>query len=475
MGQRLNGTAVRWDMIDAEGLARRLRGDLIRPGDPGYGPAARLWNGMISRHPGLVARCAGTSDVVAAVSFARDNQWPLAIRGGGHGVAGQALCDDGLVIDLAGMTGISVDAKARTVRVQGGCTLGAVDRATQAYGLATPLGVVTETGIAGLTLSGGMGWLRRKYGLSCDNLIGAEVVTAAGEVLRADADENADLFWAICGGGGNFGVVTSFDYQLHPVGPEVFFCYMFFTADRAVEVLRATEQLVADEPSGFAPIAVFGRVPAMPELPPDAHGQLFVAVLGLYPGDPGYGERWLAPLRWIAPPIGDLSRRMTYVQAQSMLDEDYPDGGYYYWKSVNLPELSDDVIDRLVTGAAAAPCPGSTIDVWFQGGAMAHAGGTGSAFGNREVPYLIGVEGNCERRADADANVAWVRDVVSGLRRHSTGGVYLNFPGFLEEGEDLTREGLASYDRLVEVKTRYDPANIFRFNANICPLGACKD
>jgi FAD binding domain/Berberine and berberine like len=456
-------------MIDAEGLARRLRGDLIRPGDPGYGPAARLWNGMISKHPGLVARCAGTSDVAAAVSFARDNQLPLAIRGGGHGVAGQALCDDGLVIDLAGMTAISVDAEARTVRAQGGCTLGAVDQATQAYGLATPLGVVTETGIAGLTLSGGMGWLRRKYGLSCDNLIGAEVVTAAGEVLRADADENADLFWAIRGGGGNFGVVTSFDYQLHPVGPEVFFCYMLFTADRAVEVLRAAEHFVASEPSGFAPIAVFGRVPAVPEFPPDAHGQPFVALLGLYPGDPGDGERRLAPLRSIAPPIGDLSGRMTYTQAQSVLDEDYPDGGYYYWKSVNLPGLSDDVIGRLVTGAAAAPCPGSTIDVWFQGGAMAHADGTGSAFGNREVPYLIGVEGNCERRTDADANVAWVRNVVTGLRRYSTGGVYLNFPGFLEEGEDLIREGLASYDRLVEVKTRYDPANIFRFNANICP------
>ena len=457
-------------MTDAAGLARRLRGDLIRPGDPGYGPATRLWNGMISKHPGLVARCAGTGDVAAAVSYARDNQLPLAVRGGGHGVAGQALCDGGLVIDLAGMTGVWVDARARTVRAQGGCTLGDVDRATQAYGLATPLGVVTETGIAGLTLSGGMGWLRRKYGLSCDNLIGAEIVTATGEVLRADAGTNADLFWAIRGGGGNFGVVTSFDYRLHPVGPEVFFCYALFPADRAVEVLRAAERLVADEPSAFAPVAVLGRVPAVPEFPPDAHGRLFVALLGLYPGDPGEGERALAPLRSIAPPIGDLSGRMTYTQAQSVLDEDYPDGWYYYWKSANLPQLNDDVIGHLVTDAAAAPCPRSTIDVWFQGGAMA-AGGTSSAFGNRGVPYLIGVEGNCERRAGADANVTWVRDVIAGLRQYSTGGVYLNFPGFLEEGEDLIRQGLADYDRLVEIKTRYDPANIFRFNANILPRG----
>jgi FAD binding domain-containing protein/berberine-like enzyme len=471
VGRRLHGTAASRGTIDAEGLARRLQGDLLRPGDPGYGPATRLWNGMISKHPGLVARCAGTRDVAAAVSFARDNQLPLAIRGGGHGVAGQALCDNGLVIDLAGMTGISVDAKGRTVRAQGGCTLGDVDQATQAYGLATPLGVVTKTGIAGLTLSGGMGWLRRKYGLSCDNLIGAEIVTAAGEVLRADAGENADLFWAIRGGGGNFGVVTSFDYRLYPVGPEVFFCYVLFPVDRAVEVLRAAEQFVAAEPSGFAPIAVLGRVPAVPEFPPDAHGQPFVALLGMYPDDPGAGERVLAPLRSIAPPIGDLSGRMAYTQAQSVLDEDYPDGWYYYWKSVNLPQLSDDVIDRLVAAAAAAPCPRSTIDVWFQGGAMARADGTGSAFGNREVPYLIGVEGNSEQRAGADASVAWVRNVIAGLRQYSTGGVYLNFAGFLEEGEDLTREGLASYDRLVEVKTRYDPANIFRFNANIRPRG----
>ena len=457
------------NMVDAEGLARRLHGDLIRPGDAGYGPGTRLWNSMISKHPALVARCAGNGDVAAAVSFARDNQLPLAIRGGGHGVAGQALCDDGLVVDLSAMTGVSVDAKARTVRAQGGCTLGDVDQATQACGLATPLGVVTETGIAGLTLSGGMGWLRRKYGLSCDNLIRAEIVTAAGQVLRASADENEDLFWAIRGGGGNFGVTTSFDYRLYPVGPEVFFCYVLYSADRAVEVLRAAEQFVAAEPSGFAPIAVLGRVPAVPEFPPDAHGQLFVALLGLYPDDPGEGERVLAPLRSIAPPIGDLSGRMTYTQAQSVLDEDYPDGWYYYWKSVNLPELSDDVIGRLVTSAAAAPCHRSTVDVWFQGGAMAQADETGTAFGNRSKPYLIGVDGNSERRAGADANVAWVRDVIAALRQYSTGGVYLNFAGFLEEGEDLTREGLASYDRLAEIKTRYDPDNIFRFNANIRP------
>lgn len=470
MGQRLKGTARSISTIDADGLARKLRGDLIHPGDPGYGPATRLWNGMISKHPSLIARCAGTLDVAVAVSFARDNQLPLAIRGGGHSVAGQALCDDGLVIDLSFMDGVSVDAKARTVRAQGGCTLGEVDRATQAYGLATPLGVVTETGIAGLTLSGGMGWLRRKYGLSCDNLIGAEIVTAAGEVLRADADKNADLFWAIRGGGGNFGVVTSFDYRLHPIGPEVYFCYVFFPADRAAEVLRAAEQFVAGEPKGFAPIAVFGTVPAVPEFAPDVHGRLFVALLGLYPGAPGEGERVLAPLRSLATPIGDFSGRMDYVQAQSVLDADYPDGCYYYWKSVNLPGLSNDVIDRLVASAAAAPSPHSTIDVWFQGGAMT-AGGTGTAFGNRGAPYLIGVEGNCERRADANANVAWVRNVIAGLRQYSTGGVYLNFPGFLEEGEDLIREGLASYDRLVEVKTRYDPANIFQFNANIRPRG----
>ncbi|WP_220136206.1 FAD-binding oxidoreductase [Streptomyces himalayensis] len=451
-------------------FASRLRGQLVRPGEPGYDEAREIWNGLIDRRPALVARCDGDEDVVAAVHFARDNGLPLAVRGGGHGVAGHAVCDGGLVIDLSGMTAVDVAPERRTARAQGGCTLADVDRATQRHGLAAPLGVVSATGIAGLTLSGGMGWLRRMYGLSCDNLVSATVVTADGRLLTASEGENDDLFWAIRGGGGNFGVVTSFEYRLYPVGPEIFFCNVYYPADRAAEVLRSCEQYVSKAPDGVGPLGVLGRVPAIEEFPAEAHGEPFVAVLALFPGDPAEGEQALRPLREIAEPICDLSGALTYVEAQTVLDEDYPDGGRYYWKSLNVPELSDTLIERLVEHAAAAPSPASTVDVWYQGGAMAQPADEDTAFANRGVPYLIGIEGNWEAEADSAANVAWVRDTFAGLRPLSAGGIYLNFPGFLEEGEQLLREGYGpNYERLAAVKAVYDPGNLFRLNANIAP------
>jgi FAD/FMN-containing dehydrogenase len=452
-------------------LASRLRGDLARTGDPGYEPARQLWNGMIDRRPALIARCAGAEDVVAAVNFARDNELLLAVRGGGHGVAGQAVCDGGLVIDLSELKGIDVDPEGRRVRAEGGCTLGDLDRETQRHGLATPLGVVTRTGIAGLTLSGGMGWLRRKHGLSCDNLAAAQVVTADGTLLTASESENSDLFWAIRGGGGNFGVVTSFEYRLHPVGPEVFVCFVLYPADRAPEVLRFCERYLSEAPEEAAPLGILGRVPEAEEFPQDSHGEPYVALLAPYPGDdPAEGERVLRPLREIADPIADLSGAMPYTEAQALLDEDYPDGWRYYWKSVNLPELSDEVIERLVGHAASSPSPLSTIDVWYQGGAMARIGEEETAFANRGAPYLLGIEGNWEDDSGSEENVAWVRDTFADLRSFSGGGVYLNFPGFLEEGEELLHEGYGTnYGRLAEVKAKYDPTNLFRLNANVEP------
>jgi FAD/FMN-containing dehydrogenase len=452
-------------------LASGLRGDLARTGDPGYEPARQLWNGMIDRRPALIARCAGAEDVVAAVNFARDHELLLAVRGGGHGVAGHAVCDGGLVIDLSELKGIDVDPEGRRARAEGGCTLGDLDRETQRHGLATPLGVVTRTGIAGLTLTGGMGWLRRKHGLSCDNLAAAQVVTADGTLLTASESENSDLFWAIRGGGGNFGVVTSFEYRLHPVGPEVFVCFVFYPADRAREVLRFCERYLSEAPEEAAPLGILGRVPEAEEFPQDSHGEPYVALLAPYPGDgPAEGERVLRPLREIADPIADLSGAMPYTEAQALLDEDYPDGWRYYWKSVNLPELSDEVIERLVGHAASAPSPYSTIDVWYQGGAMARVGEEETAFANRGAPYLLGIEGNWEEESGSDENVAWVRETFADLRSFSAGGVYLNFPGFLEEGEELLHEGYGTnYGRLVEVKARYDPTNLFRLNANLAP------
>jgi FAD/FMN-containing dehydrogenase len=452
-------------------LASSLRGELIRAGDADYEPARRLWNGMIERRPALIVRCAGPGDVVAAVNFARDNELPLAVRGGGHGVAGHALCDGGLVIDLSMMRGIDVDPGARRARAEGGCTLGDLDRETQRHGLATPLGVVTRTGIAGLTLTGGMGWMRRKYGLSCDNLISAQVVTADGRLLTAAESENDDLFWAIRGGGGNFGVVTSFEYRLHPVGPEVFVCFVFYPADRAAEVLQSCDRYLSGAPEEAAPLGILGRVPEAEEFPPESHGEPYVALLAPYPGDdPEEGERVLRPMREIAEPIADLSGVMRYMDAQAILDEDYPDGWRYYWKSVNVPDLSGAVIERLAGHAAAAPSPHSTIDVWYQGGAIARVGEDETAFANRGEPYLLGIEGNWEGERGSDENVAWVRDVFSDMRSFSGGGIYLNFPGFLEEGEELLHEGYGrNYARLVDVKTKYDPTNLFRLNANIEP------
>jgi FAD/FMN-containing dehydrogenase len=451
-------------------FASRLQGELIQPGDRGYEPARQIWNGMIDRRPALVARCAGAEDVVAAVNFARDNELPLAVRGGGHGVAGHALCDGGLVIDLTAMRAVEVDPEALTARAQGGCTLGDLDRETQRHGLATPLGVVTATGIAGLTLSGGIGHLRRKHGLSCDNLVSAQVVTADGSLLSASDSESEDLFWALRGGGGNFGVVTSFEYRLHPVGPEVFVCFVFYPANRAKEVLPACERYLSEAPEDIAPLAFFGRIPEAEEFPPESHGAPYLTMLALHPGDPAEGERVLGPLREIADPIADLSTTMPYTEAQAVLDEDYPDGWRYYWKSLNVPELSDALIERLAEHAAAAPSPLSTVDVWYQGGAMARVGEEETAFANRGAPYLLGLEANWEDESGSNENIAWVREVFADLRSFSEGGVYLNFPGFLEEGEQLLQEGYGSnYERLVEVKTRYDPSNLFRLNANIEP------
>ena len=464
------GTTTTLSDEHVDALASTLRGTLIRAGEADYDEARRIWNGMIDRGPALIIRCRGAEDVAAAVGFARRHELLVSVRGGGHGVAGLALADGGLTIDLSEMNDVVVDAEARTARVRGGCRLGDVDRATERHGLATPLGVVTRTGVAGLTLSGGIGWLRRAYGLSCDNLLSAEVVTADGSALRASADRHEDLFWAIRGGGGNFGIVTEFEFRLHPVGPDVAFCFVLYPAERSREVLRAGERYLAEGRDEVAPLGVLGLVPELEEFPPEAHGAPYVALLALHPGDPRQGEEILRPLRQLGEPIGDLSGTIPYTEAQAVLDEDYPDGWRYYWKSVNLPELSDETIDCLAERAAAAPSRHSTIDVWYQGGAIAHVGEQETAFGNRSQPYLIGIEANWEDEATSDANVAWVRETFADLRAFSTGGVYLNFPGFLEEGDDLLREGVgANYDRLVEVKTRYDPTNFFRLNANIPP------
>jgi FAD/FMN-containing dehydrogenase len=452
------------------GLRSQLRGEVLQPGDESYDEARKVWNGMIDKKPALIVRCASADDVVAVVGFARENGILLAVRGGGHNVAGTAVADGGLVVDLSPMKGVHVDPERHTVRAEGGVTIGELDEETQKFGLATPMGVVSETGIAGLTLGGGLGWLRRKYGLSSDNLVSVDIVTADGRHLTASETENPDLFWGIRGGGGNFGVVTSFEYQLYPVGPEVMFCFVVYPGDRAKEVLRSCEEYVAQASDEVSPLGVLGRVPHDELFPEEWHGKPYAAILAMYSGSVEEGERVLQPLRDLGDPIADLSEPMPYTEAQKLLDEDYPEGGRYYWKSVTLNGLGDEEIEHLMAHAETAPSDHSTIDVWYQGGAMNRVGAEETAFGDRSAPYLLGIEGNWEESHEDEANVAWVRECVADMQRFSDGGMYLNFPGFLEEGQEMMRNAYGeNYQRLVALKNEHDPANFFRMNQNIRP------
>ena len=454
-------TAPMLDQAAVEGLRAGLRGPVLQPGDGDYEAARRIWNGLVDRHPALIARCEGVEDVIESVGFAQERGLAVTVRGGGHGVAGNALNDGGLVIDLSGMRGVRVDAEARTVRAEAGCTLGDLDAETQRFGLATPLGVVSETGIAGLTLSGGIGYLRRQHGLSSDNLVSVEVVTADGERLVAGESENEDLFWALRGGGGGIAVATAFEYRLHPVGPEVFFCFVLYPGERTAEVLRVIDEYTATGPDEVSPIGVLGRVPHADLFPAELHGSPFAAVLALHPGGAEEGERALAPLRELGDPIADLSGPMPYTDAQAALDEDYPNGRLYYWKSADVDEFGDEAIEELIGAAEDAPSDHSTIDVWYHGGAMDRVEAGATAFGARPR-YLIGVEANWDEADAAEENVAWARATADRMKRFGSGGAYLNFPGLFEEGSELLRASFGDENlaRLRTLKERYDPANL---------------
>jgi FAD/FMN-containing dehydrogenase len=457
------------DEAALEALRSGLRGRLLGPADDGYDEARALWNGVIDRRPTLIVKVADADDVAASVRFARDHGLTVTARGGGHGVAGNALTDGGLVVDFSLVKAVEVDPGARTARAGAGVTLGELDRATQEHGLAAPLGVVSQTGIAGLTLSGGIGWLRRKHGLAADNLLSLEVVTADGTQVRASESENPELFWALRGGGGSFGLVTSFEYRLHRVGPEVFVAFVLYPGARSSEVLRAVDAYTGSAPDEVAPLAFMGRVPHADAFPAEAHGEPYVAVAAVYAGDAEDGERTLAPLRDLGDPIVDLSGVLPYVEAQSLLDEDYPDGWRYYWKSANLDDLSDGALEALVRSAETAPSHHSTIDVWFHGGALDRVDPSATAFGPRPA-YLVGVEANWESGQPDDVNVAWARKAIADLEPYSSGGGYLNFPGNFEEGESQLQAsyGARNYDRLRALKSELDPDNRFG------PLGGIK-
>jgi FAD/FMN-containing dehydrogenase len=451
-------------------FAAALDGVLRRPGDPGYEEARRVWNGMIDKRPALIAACAHTEDVATAVTFAREQALPLSVRGGGHNVAGHAANDGGLVIDLSPMRQVRVDAATRTVRAGGGATIADLDQATQAHGLAVPMGVVSQTGIAGLTLGGGVGWLRNKYGLSCDNLLAAEVVTADGRVRRADDEENADLLWGLRGGGGNFGVVTQFTYRAHPVGPEVMFVFTFYHGDAIGEALPYYRDYCETAPREVSSFAICGDVPPEADFPEAIHGEPYVLFAACYAGPVEAGRRVLQPLRRFAEPLVDFSDAMPYLDVQKILDADYPDGMRYYWKSLYLDSLDEEAIAAVIAHNEARPGALSTIDIWPMGGAVRDVDEAAGAFGGREAPYLLGVEANWEDPAADEANVAWARRVVADMQRFSGGAEYLNFPGFQEGGEKTMRATFgAKYRRLAALKQKYDPTNLFRRNQNIKP------
>ncbi len=448
-------------------FAGSLRGPLLADGDPGYDDARTVQNGLIDRRPALIARCSGPADVIQAVNFARDHSLLLAVKGGGHNVAGNATNDGGLVIDLSPMHGVRVDAKAGTAHVQGGATWGDLDRETQVFGLATPGGVVSTTGIAGLTIHGGMGHMRSKHGLSLDNLISVDIVTADGQLRTASAAENEDLFWAVRGAGSNFGVITSFEFRLHPVGPEVMLCAAVYALEDGPQVLRKWRNFTRTSPEEFTPLAVFWSGP--PGFPDVVVGKPVVILAGAYIGPVAQGEKVVQPLREAATPLLDLSGPEPYAAVQSSFDPFFPKGLLQYWKSTYLEELSDELLDALCQLAADRPSPMTTMDIWPQAGAAARVRPEETAFGRRP-PYMIAFESTWTNPDDTEANIAWARDAYTSMKRFASSGIYLNFPGFAGEPEDAARAAYgANYDRLSRIKGKYDPDNLFRMNHNISP------
>ncbi|MBZ0284352.1 MAG: FAD-binding oxidoreductase [Anaerolineae bacterium] len=455
-------------------LTAQIRGQVILPDDSAYEDARKVWNGIIDKYPAVIVRPLDTSDVIAAVNFTRRARLPLSVRGGGHNVAGHATNDNGMVIDLSSMRKVVVDPVNRTARVEGGATWGDVDQVAQLYGLATPGGVFSKTGIAGLTLGGGFGWLRSKYGLSCDNLIGAEVVTADGRLIRANANENSDLLWGLRGGGGNFGVVTAFEYQLHPVGPDMMFVFAFHdgsTEEGMKKALRYFRDYCAIAPDEVSTILALGIIPPEPELFPEhLHGHRFVLFGGLYMGAVEDGKRALQPLLDFGTPILDHSGVKPYIEIQQTFDHDYPDGLRYYWKSINLGHLDEPAIERIVAHARQQTSPYSTTDLWDIRGAVSRADAESGAFFGRGSAFLLNPEANwIDPQTDAD-NIRWVQEFVDAMQPFSDGSRYLNFAGFQEEGDSMMQKSFGpQYERLAALKYKYDPDNFFRLNQNIKP------
>ena len=447
-----------FDEADVQGLAAALRGDMIRPEDDRYDTSRAVFNAMVDRHPALIVRCAGVVDVMRGVDFARTRGIPLSIRGGGHSVAGKAVCDGGLMLDLSPMKGLRVDPARRTAEAQAGLTLGEFDHETQAFGLATTLGVVSVTGIAGLTLGGGLGWLNGKHGLACDNLISADVVTADGRLLRSSEEENGELFWGIRGGGGNFGVVTSFGYRLHSVG-RVLAGGLSYPLSKAHKVLRFYHEFARGCPDELSTTASLG-------VSPDGEGVVSVSVC--YCGSLDEGERVLRPLREFGSPLADNIEPMAYTTLQSAPDAGFPQGRRHYWKSSYLKELSEEAIEVMVEYVSEVPSPATGVGLQQMHGVASRVDPTATAFPHRDEHYDLLILSQWADPAESESNVEWTRSLFEAMKPFCEGGVYVNNLG--DEGEDRVREAYgANYERLLALKGKYDPTNLFRLNQNIKP------
>jgi FAD/FMN-containing dehydrogenase len=449
-------------------LRERVRGDVVTPGDAGYEDARKVFNAMIDRRPAAVVRCAETGDVAAAVDFARENELDLAVRGGGHSVPGFGTVDDGVVIDLAGMRDVHVDPDGRTARAQGGATWGVFNDATHSHSLATTGGIVSTTGVGGLTLGGGIGYLSRGRGLSCDNLVSADVVTADGQVLVASDRENEDLFWALRGGGGNFGVVTSFEFRLHPLA-EIYGGPLFFAVADAGAVLRAFRELVADAPEELGGFPAWQIAPPLPFIPDERHGETMLAFVYCWAGPVDEGERMLKPLRDAAPVVAEHVGPMPYPALNSAFDALYPPGGLqHYWKSSFVTELTDEAIEAHLAHGPKIPVVNSTVHIYPINGACHEVAPDATAFAYRDATFATVIAGMWPDPADNAANIAWVRDYYEATAPLSEEGGYVNFMSDDDQGR-IRANYKGNYDRLADVKRTYDPHNLFHLNQNIQP------
>jgi FAD/FMN-containing dehydrogenase len=449
-------------------LRGTLRGDLLLPGDDGYTEAKGLWNGAHDgKEPALIARCTGTADVIAALGFARAHDLPVAVRGGGHSIPGYSTTDGGVVIDLGGMRNVRVDPAARRAYVGGGAVWGDVDHESQQFGLATTGGLVSTTGVAGFTLGGGIGWLMRQYGLACDNLVGADVVTADGRLLHVSEEENADLLWGLRGGGGNFGIVTSFELAVHPVGPEVYAGPLFLPGDAAGDLLRFYRDWAPDQPDAITTAVSLATAPPLPVIPEEWHGKKVAILIAVCAGPVEDGEALVRELRTVAEPVADLIHPMPYTFIQGLLDPLWPKGINAYFKAANLARLSDETIDSLVQLHQDTPGPQCEIHVHQMGGAVARVGQLDTAFPERTMPFVLNAVTGTTDPALLGAHTEWSRAVIASAQADETGRAYVNFLGDTDEAESAYGE--ETYRRLVALKDEYDPTNVFRLNQNIAP------